>query len=121
MPITKRRRRERGYNQCELITGEMSKGVSGHVSIFFINDLLLRVHHTSHQKNKDRTHRLSLEKGIFEVYGVALMALEKIASRDAVHLVLVDDVITTGSTIKEALETLSAAGFTNVRGLALSH
>lgn len=120
MPITKRRRRERGYNQCELITNEISKYVSGGggggEKIIFEDKLLTRVHHTSHQKNKDREERLELEKEIFKVDEGVLLGLE----RDA-HFIIIDDVITTGATIKTAMESMKNAGLKNVRGLALAH
>ena len=124
MPITRRRRRERGYNQCELITTEISKYVNEGIPILFKNDLLLRTHHTSHQKYKDREDRLELGKGIFKVDDAALTALlEKIGEKDTgnIRFIVIDDVITTGTTIKEAIETMKMSGLKNVRGLALAH
>ena len=116
MPITKRRRRERGYNQCELITEELSRYVNKEIPIIFENKLLMRVAHTSHQKNKDREERLELEKEIFKVDDKILRDMPKDA-----HFIIVDDVITTGTTIKNAIEAMKKAGLRNVRGVAVAH
>jgi predicted amidophosphoribosyltransferase len=36
-------------------------------------------------------------------------------------VIIIDDVITTGSTMKEAVLTLRSAGFANVYGLSVAH
>ena len=38
-----------------------------------------------------------------------------------IPLIIIDDVITTGSTMFEAMETLKKAGFDDVHGLSLAH
>ncbi len=131
MPITKRRRRERGYNQCELITEEMSRYVNKNLSIIFENKLLLRIQHTSHQKNKDREARLELEKETFKVdENILKEIMKKINnqqsslpnnSQKTAQFIIIDDVITTGTTIRNAIEAMKKAGLTNVRGVALAH
>ncbi len=129
MPVTKRRRNERGYNQCELITKEISRYVGTEVRILFENNLLERVHHTSHQKNKDRRGRLELEKGIFKVNMKELEQLQEKMTKNInsgylirdIPFIIIDDVITTGATIKEAMETMKNAGLRNVRAVALAH
>src|SRR3989344_2862803 len=66
MPITTKRRRERGYNQCELLTTEIKKlDVENHFQVR--TDILMRVQHTSRQTLKSRTDRLESAKGIFSV------------------------------------------------------
>ena len=131
MPITKKRRRERGYNQCELITEEMSRYVNKDIQIAFENKLLVRTHHTSHQKNKDREDRLDLEKDTFQIDKKVLNEimdkinslpndLQKESQRN-IQFIIIDDVITTGTTIRNAIEAMKKSGLTNVRGLALAH
>ena len=131
MPITKKRRRERGYNQCELITEEMSRYVNKDIQIAFENKLLVRTHHTSHQKNKDREDRLDLEKDTFQIDQKVLNEimdkinslpndLQKESQRN-IQFIIIDDVITTGTTIRNAIEAMKKSGLTNVRGLALAH
>ncbi|MEI6396661.1 MAG: phosphoribosyltransferase family protein [Candidatus Taylorbacteria bacterium] len=123
MPITQRRRRERGYNQCELITEEMAHYVNKDIQIIFENKLLLRIQHTSHQKHKDREARLELEGGIFKVDEKILNEIKGkiVGVLEGTQFIIVDDVITTGTTIRGAIETMKKAGLTNVRGVALAH
>lgn len=114
MPITPRRRRERGFNQCELLALEMKKFDAGNQ--FTVRaDLLLRTHHLSRQTLKSRGERLESAQGIFSVN-------EKVAGEiTGATIIVIDDVITTGSTMKEAVGTIRKAGFKNVYGLSLAH
>lgn len=114
MPITKRRRRERGYNQCELLTSEIIKlDTLGYFNIR--TDILLRTHHANRQTLKGRTDRLKDAKGVFSLN-------KTVADQYLDHtIVIIDDVITTGSTISDAINTFKEAGFKNVQGLTLAH
>lgn len=115
IPITTKRRKERGYNQCELLLDEM-KLLDTENKLIIRKDLLERVQHLSRQTLKNREERLQSAKGIFAVNenSVKEIGLET-------PIVIVDDVITTGSTIKEAMETLREFGFKNVIGISLTH
>jgi ComF family protein len=116
MPITERRRRERGYNQCELLMDEIESLDTN--KIFKIDkSLLIRTHHDSRQTLKNRQERLESAKGIFSINQ---SASAKFPDKN-IQLIIIDDVITTGSTMKEAEETLRSAGFVNVHGLSLAH
>lgn len=129
MPITSWRRRERGYNQCEFLLEKAMKiisedGISSRITLE--RDLLMRTLHKSRQTLKSREERLESARGIFsidETKGRELRPLQ-----DELHskgkelmIIVIDDVITTGSTMKEAMATLNKAGFTNVRGLSIAH
>lgn len=122
IPITKGRRRERGFNQCELIVDEILKqfgkleitGQKNSVSVR--KDVLTRVGNSDEQKKKGRADRIETSAGMFEIQQNNLAEL----NRDDL-IVIIDDVITTGSTMKNAIDTLKAAGFSNVRGLAVAH
>lgn len=133
MPVTPRRRRERGYNQCELLAEEILKldkkqserGEQGDsnrnphaLGLEVRTDILLRSHHTTRQTLKGRADRLEDAKGVFEVNGKTIEAEPGLLER---KIIVIDDVITTGSTMKEALYVLSERGFKNARGLALAH
>ncbi len=115
IPISKKRYRERGFNQCELLVNEISRLDTE--KIFTIRkNLLIRTQHTSRQTLKDRHARLESARGIFQVTidsGRDLLSSNQI--------IIIDDVITTGSTMTEAIDTLKKAGFPNVRGLSLAH
>jgi len=113
MPITLRRRNERGYNQCELLVEEIAR-LDSAKRIKIISNLLLRIHHTERQTLKDREERLHDAKGIFAVdssYQNLFFA----------RIIVIDDVVTTGSTMNEAIGTMKKAGFQNVTGLSVAH
>ena len=121
MPIAKARRRERGYNQCELILNEIEKSDSQKFFIFNKN-LLERVRHTSRQTLKDRRERLESIQAIFAVNEKALAALANTnPNLNGFFVVVIDDVITTGSTMRDAIGTLRNAGFKNTYGLSFAH
>ena len=137
MPVTRARRRERGFNQCELIMEEMEKlelkaagtgarigageGDIGIRRLLFARDLLLRVRHTSRQTMKDRKERLESIKDMFAVNEKALLL--PAMSRDPVSyfILVIDDVITTGSTIRDAVSSLRTASFERAFGLSVAH
>lgn len=116
MPITKRRRNERGYNQCEILLGQM-KEFRSDVKCAVNEKLLKRVQHKSRQTLKNRSERLKSSKGIFSV---DKEVMQNLYDPNSIYVV-VDDVITTGSTIKEAMETLKNAGLEKVHGISLAH
>lgn len=118
MPISKRRRRERGYNQCELLADAFMDATRREYDARFTvrTDIFIRIRHTDRQTLKNREERLESAHGLFAVDEHAAQELDK-----TMPIVVIDDVITTGSTMQEALETLRAAGFADVRGVAVAH
>ncbi len=112
IPITKKRRKERGYNQCELLINEILKFDTGKNFTTDFN-LLIRTKHTSQQKLKNRHERLASTESLFEIY-------KEIADKN-IQIILIDDVATTGSTLKDARETLLRAGYTNVQAFTITH
>jgi len=121
IPITNKRRNERGYNQCELLVDEM-KRLDTKNQFMVCKDLLERVHHLSRQTLKNRADRLESAKDIFAINESELKKLlAKNIGIENTTVVVIDDVITTGSTIKEAMGVIKSAGFKNVFGLSLAH
>ncbi|MEI8327941.1 MAG: hypothetical protein WCG02_02280 [Candidatus Taylorbacteria bacterium] len=120
MPITSRRRRERGFNQCELIANEIERLRLDADNVVIVHDLLVRTHHKSRQTLKDRSERLDSAQGIFSVNEVAIEKLHRLCVSDYLMLVI-DDVVTTGSTIRDAIYTLRNAGFEKTFGLSVAH
>ncbi len=108
IPISKKRRKERGYNQCELIIDEIVRLNN------FKKDytLLIRPKHIDKQTMKNREERIVNTRSIFEV-------TRKATSNE--RIVIIDDVSTTGSTLKEAEEALINAGYSNVECLTIAH
>ena len=98
VPLHKVRLRSRGFNQSELLSEKISK-VTG---ISYITDQLIRERYTETQAN------LPVSKRAKNVEGAFLIKDEKIFNKKRV--ILVDDVITTGSTILECMKVLKAGG-----------
>ena len=114
IPITPKRRRERGYNQTELIINEILK-LDQNNFLETSYHLLARIHHDSRQTLKGRADRLESTHNIFAVN-------EDVAKNFKDRpIVVIDDVITTGSTMKSAIETLKNAGLERVYGVSLAH
>jgi ComF family protein len=111
IPISKKRRRERGYNQAELIIDEIikldtdNKFKSGY-------EILIRNKDIEKQTFKNRNERIDNTKNIFKVIRPALSEQ---------RIVIIDDVTTTGSTLKEARDELLLSGYFNVSALTIAH
>lgn len=88
VPLHPKKRKNRGYNQAEII----AQGISEVTSIPLLTDNLIRVVRNPTQTTKTRTERWENVKNIFDV-------MDK-QSFEHKHILLVDDVITTGSTIE---------------------
>jgi len=119
-PITAKRRRERGYNQCELILDEIQRLDTG-TQFIYEKNLLIRTIHKNRQTLKSRSERLESAVGIFDVDPETLQTIQKKYQGRKITLITIDDVITTGSTLKAALDVLIQAGFRDVRGLSIAH
>lgn len=94
IPIHKAKLRKRGYNQA----GQFAIGLSRGLDIAFDEKSLLREVLSISQTQKSRTERYDNVKGVFSV-----------RSKDFIqgkHILLVDDVLTTGATICEAGQLL---------------
>jgi ComF family protein len=87
VPLHKKKQRKRGYNQ----TIEICKGISEAMNKPLITGNLIRKKHTSSQTSKGRFDRWENVSGIFDVKNTNEL--------EGKHLLLVDDVITTGATL----------------------
>lgn len=104
VPLSKKRYRERGYNQCE----EIAKRVPG---VPIATHVLKRVRDTKPQTTLSRKERSRNVERAFEAQHV-----------DARHLYIVlDDVATTGATLKDAVRALKEAGATRVLAVAIAY
>jgi ComF family protein len=97
IPLYHLRKAERGYNQSFYI----AKGLSKKMNISVVSNLLKRNRMTSTQTKLSLTER---ESNIREA-----IILRKSRLVDSKNILLVDDVITTGSTIREAARVLRSA------------
>ncbi len=94
VPIHKKRLRERGFNQSTLL----AKGIAKVVGLRVIEDVLIREKNTSPQSSLDREARQTNIKGAFN-----LLDADKIRDK---HILVFDDVFTTGATIREVVNVL---------------
>jgi ComF family protein len=88
VPLHPDKMRLRGYNQSYHI----AKGISVETGIRVENKLLIRKEKTDSQTRKKRYDRWNNVRSVFKV--------NKGLIRDAEHVMLVDDVVTTGATIE---------------------
>ena len=111
MPLTRRRRRQRGYNQAELLASVVGRVVDRPV----LKGKLVRTRHAPPQRTLPRSARLRNVRGAFDVRRTVR---ERVFARTAEampkRVALVDDVTTTGATVRAASETLRTAGVEEV-------
>jgi len=109
VPLHKKRLRERGFNQAELI----AKLISSRYGISLLSDVLQKVVYTSAQVTLNREERIKNVKDAFAV-----------ANNNWIYkstVLLVDDVYTTGATIVECARVLKNAGAREVYAFTLAH
>ena len=116
IPISRARRHERGYNQCELMTTALLQYDTGK-NLQMRSDILGKKKNIKKQTFKNRHERLVNVEGIFEVT-ISPATLHRLQTRP---IFVLDDVITTGSTMQAAIACLHHAGFKNVYGISLAH
>lgn len=97
LPIHKRRERERGYNQSQ----EIARGIGDISSIKVRNNIVERSRYTVSQTKLTHTDRTKNVKGAF-----TLLHPDAIRGK---HVLLVDDIITTGATIASCANELAKA------------
>jgi ComF family protein len=103
IPLHKNKLKQRGFNQSEWF----AKGISEAASIPMDVEALARLTQTATQTRKKKYERWENVEGIFN--------LSTNHSLNGKHVLLVDDVITTGATIEAAYQVLK-----NVEGLKIS-
>jgi len=106
VPLSRARQIQRGFNQAELY----AKAISGAQTP--LKRYLVRTRETAPQVSLSRQDRSANVKNCFS-------SREKIPSEEVI--VLVDDVVTTGSTLREAARALRAAGAKQIWALTIAH
>lgn len=108
VPLHPARQRERGYNQSEYI----ASGLSFATQLPSRSDVIRRVVKTVSQTKHGRYDRWENVKGLFIV--------SKLGAITGMHVLIVDDVITTGSTMEACVNALRGAGDVRVSIVALA-
>lgn len=97
VPLHPKKKHQRGYNQAALI----AQGMSETMGVNWTSDYLIRKAYTTTQTKKSRLDRFANVQNAFEVPSKEMLAGK--------HLLLVDDVITTGATLEAcAVQLLQA-------------
>ena len=98
VPIHKIRKRDRGYNQSEMI----ARGITERCGMPSNSKAVRRVRNTQSQTKLDLKNRQENVRNVFEVVDKDVISGKGI--------IIVDDVVTTGATTKELARALIAAG-----------
>ncbi|MBA2242324.1 MAG: ComF family protein [Chthoniobacterales bacterium] len=101
VPLHPARKRERGFNQAELLAQSLSARAG-----LTMREPLERIRYTTTQTAFDRTERMENLRDAFR--------LRKKANVRGLRVLLIDDVLTTGSTLSECARVLKAAGAISV-------
>lgn len=109
VPISWRRRLRRQYNQSEYI----ARAVSDMTGIPMRCDVVKKVKHNPTQTRLSHQDRMENAQGVYR-----LVKPEAVRGK---HVLLVDDVITTGSTILSCAKEICKAGGVTFSILALAH
>lgn len=108
VPLHHQKLRSRGYNQSSFI----AEGIAQTINIPFKEEILIRTVSTESQTRKNRFSRYENMKAVF-----------KVAEKDKItgkHILLVDDVVTTGATLEACANTLLVQGALKVSIAALA-
>ena len=108
VPLHKKRQRQRGYNQSACI----AEGLGKALGLPVYKDVLLKTKSTSSQTKKSRFGRYENLKSAFSV-----QKAEAVAGK---HVLLIDDVVTTGATLEACASALSAAGMARLSVAAVA-
>ncbi len=107
VPLHPRRKRERGYNQSALLAKQMSSVLG----VVVDQQAIRRLRYTDQQAilaHEERRHNV---QGAFRA---------EPARSNGKHIMLVDDVFTTGATLSECAATLLSAGAIRVSAMTLA-
>lgn len=110
-PLHSKRQQERGYNQSEIIAKAFSK-----LSGIPFAPLLLKTKYTASQATlSDKSQRLTnLEKAI-------ILNPKYLAPTKQIRVILIDDVVTTGTTLNTCAQILKSNNYSQVFGLTMAH
>ena len=109
LPMHPDKQRKRGYNQAEIL----ANGLSQKMNIPVLNKIILRSKTTTTQTNKQRVERWTNVDGTFDVQNK-----ESIIGK---HILLIDDVITTGATLEACSNAILSVENTTLSIAVLAH
>ena len=108
VPLSEKRKKDRGYDQAELLVNATAKAMNAiQQSTFSTQKILIKTLDVKPQSDiiNDADRRINIE-GAYEVPDTGLIISKCI--------LLIDDIITTGSTLEECSKTLLEAGASRI-------
>lgn len=108
IPLHPSREHIRGYNQAELFANELGLLLD----IPVMSDLIFRSKKRKPQARLNLINRADNIRGVFKIEGT---------EDESCRIILVDDVVTSGATIKEARRMLSEAGHVITAAISIAH
>lgn len=109
IPIHKKRKKQRGYDQSELIAKEIVKNIE---NIKYENNIIEKTKNTLPQSSLNKNQRQKNVQGVYRVTNE-----EKIKNK---KIILFDDIFTTGNTVNECAKILKEKGAKEVLVLTLA-
>ena len=97
VPMHKKKLKKRGYNQV----AKFGQQIAMALKVDYVDDVLLKISNTTSQTTKKRIARWNNNEELF-----AVKNLSKIENK---HILLVDDIITTGATLEACCNVLEQA------------
>ncbi|WP_452225678.1 ComF family protein [Lacinutrix chionoecetis] len=97
VPLHKKKLRSRGYNQVTNFGQEIAKALN----VTYIDDVLIKITNTTSQVSKKRFARWSEKDDLFAIVNSGQI--------EGKHILLVDDIITTGATLEACMQELNKA------------
>jgi len=111
IPLHKRKRRQRGFNQSELL----AKVIASHFSLNFHSKILLKIKNNPPQAKINNF--IERKENIKDVFQISDSNLNLIRNK---WIILIDDVYTSGATMQEAAKVLKKNGAKKIIGLVLA-
>lgn len=108
VPISKKRNKERGYNQSMLIAEE----IANKTNLELVNNCLIKTKNIIEQSKLNKEDRQQNIQGVYSLQNERLITNKKI--------LLVDDIYTTGSTVNECCKILQQANPKTIGVLVLA-
>ena len=102
VPLHPLRRWKRGYNQAEVIARGIAEGLSGE-KISVETHLLRRCRYTRTQTKLDVEKR---RKNLQNAFGLNTREMERLKRLGIGHILVVDDILTSGATLEAAIKPL---------------
>lgn len=107
IPLSKEKYLKRGFNQCELLCEFLSKRIGVPVN----NEILFKIKDTKDQHLLSKSERSRNLKSAFEAKSKRELLDKKI--------LIVDDLLTSGYTLQEAIVTLNKVGYSNIDAMVI--